>query len=735
MKKVLLLLLLISSLSFSRALIKDDVLILNLKEGIIVKINEAKTGELRIKAIKTSDIIIPKNEFFIEKGDSRRLVRTFNEYYEVGDYYIKDFEDGFSVYGKDYSLYYSSKFSNNRRKFQEFKKTWNKEAFHGMGEGGSQNSIKNIKMSIRQVSGFGDQAYLYVPFHFTNRGDAFYYNTNNNDTFKFGKKDKAELTYYPEEDFIDYYFYHQEDMKKLVSYFYNFSDSKSFLPKWAFTYIQSKYGYENEKEVYDLVAEFKKRDIPVGAIVLDLDWFKHMGDLDWDKESWPNYEKLDQYLEENNIKLISISEPFFTVDSKNYDEFEKEGILGQDKNGKTLTWTDWWCFDSDYGAIANPIAPNAKKVWGQKYIDMKNKGIDGYWTDLGEPESTPRDVKFNQYTENEFHNYYNREWSKMIYEVHNEAFPDTRLFNMTRSGYTGSAKYNVSIWSGDSSSSIKALKKQIGIALNAGVSGFSYWGSDVGGFAGQPDKELFIRWMQFGSFTPIFRAHGAKSSREPWRHDKESTDIIKKYIKLRYDLLPYIYSTAFETYEDGLPMMRGLYLENSGDKESSDRKYEFYFGEYILVSPVVERLSKHKDLEVYLPGGNWYDFYTYKKYSSGKHIIDLNIETIPTFIEEGAIIPFESAIKLFPKKNDKTSFELYNDDGVSNNYLKGDYEKIKIILNNTQIEFNNVKNPRIVTINLLKENVEMLNIKKYQEDENFYIFDLKLNEGDNLFKF
>lgn len=738
MKKFLVLFIMMSSLLLAKGKIDGDILKLDLNEGIKVKLSETKSGELRVTAFRDEKIKVVEKEFFIEKEMAKSKIVKEKNMYKIGKYYIEDSETGFSVYSENKKLYYKSDFTYEKEKFRELKKCMDEEEFHGMGESAYMNSISSMKFIMHQVSEYSNQAQMNIPFYFSTGGDAFYYNSQHNDALRFGRKRSAEVKYMPQSEYIDYYFYHNANLKGLVSDFYNFSDSKSLIPKWAFGYIQSKYGYKNEKEVYDLIAEFKKREIPLSALVLDVQWFKHMGDLDWDKEAWPNHEKMDKDLEDSGIKMITISEPFFTVDSKNYDEFKKEGILSLRENGEVITWSDWWCFGSEYGGIVNPIAPNAKKIWGQKYIDMKNTGIDGYWTDLGEPESTPSEAMFNKYSENQFHNYYNREWSKLVYEVHNEAFPDERLFNMTRSAYTGSAKYNVSIWSGDVSSSFKALKRQVGIALNAGVTGFSYWGSDVGGFVSNekiPSKELFIRWMQFGTFSPVFRAHGAMSSREPWIHDEEATNIISDYIKLRYEMLPYIYSTAHETYEDGIPMLRGVYLENQNDIEAHKRRYEFYFGEYLLVAPVFNRLNKKQTLGVYLPEGNWYDFYTYKKYESGKYTLDLTLDKIPVFIEEGAILPFENSINLFPKKEGITEFDMYNDDGVSNDYLKGKFEKIKINLSSEAVEFNGVKEARVVKIKLIKDNVEIKNMKDYKEDDNFYYFDIDLKLGNNKLEF
>ncbi|BDU51544.1 glycoside hydrolase family 31 protein [Haliovirga abyssi] len=727
MKKIVILIFILLSINiFSQETINNNKLKLKFKNGINISFYETTKGKLRVTAL-SKDMKLKKNRFFINKEKSNVKIKKDGNRYILGKYIIEEIKNGYKVnLESNNKLLYSSVFSITKKGFLEIKNSYDKELFHGMGEANDKSSIIAKQFMIYQKAEYGNQAKLYIPFYFTTGGDAYYYNSNSKDIFKFGRRGSAVSKVYSKYGYLDYYYFYENSPKKIVSEFYKFSKSNSLIPKWAFGYLQSKYGYKNSEEVYNLIKKFKKYNIPVSGVILDLYWFKHMGDLDWDKDNWKDVAKLDRYLEENGVKLITISEPFFTVDSKSYKDFNKNGVFAKDKYGKTLKLSGWWCFGSEYGGIMNPIAKNSFDTIGNRYVQMRKTGIDGFWTDLGEPEGDPTEAYFNGYSEFEFHNYYNREWSKLIYKKMVKVFPNERPLILSRSGFTGSAKYNVSVWSGDSSSSYINFRKQIGIGINAGISGFSYWGSDVGGFLSdrkKPKKELFIRWMQFGTFVPVFRAHGSFSPREPWMYDDETTKLLKSYIDLRYQMLPYIYSTAYETYLNGVPMMRPLYLEYPKDNFAQKSSLQYFFGDFLMAAPVVRRIREKKEKEVYLPKGNWYDFYDLKKIVGGNKIkVKRDINKIPVYIKEGAILPFKDLILLFPAEK-KSEFTLYNDDGISNNYLKGDYSKIKIILKKDSVEFEGIKKEMTFNLKIVKNGGVIKKVVELKKGDNKILFE------------
>ena len=264
-----------------------------------------------------------------------------------------------------------------------------------------------------------------------------------------------------------------------------------------------------------------------------------------------------------------------------------------------------------------------------------------------------------------------------------------RFFLLSRSGYTGSKAYAVSNWSGDVPATFDGLRQQLAEGLSSGLSGFPYWGSDVGGFVQEKTyPELFVRWQQFGAFTPIYRAHGT-GAREPWIFTDKETEIVSKYINYRTALTPYVYSTARQTMK-GLPMMRPMFFEDVTTPQEFVEN-QFYFGDSILVAPIVKEISMEKERSVYLPKGTWYDFESMKEVNSKGEVISVKseLEKIPVYIKEGAIIPCEkdgtTYLFMIPSA-EKSSFVLYNDDGETEQYKSGSFGETTFTLNKTSIK-------------------------------------------------
>ena len=697
--------------------------------GFNIEMYITKENDVRV-ILSLIDEAYEENEFKIVKS-AKECTLVDGDTFIIGDFIVEKTDKGYTLYTSDKKKIYTSEVEMEDNKngtlvpietewdreglvqiLVEKRTYYNNENFYGMGEASDTLTLNNEQFELYHTADLGNQALVYIPYYFTNNGYATYYNANSKDIFEFLDDSENTRTVYfkTKSRYFDYYMFSEVEPRKAISKFYAFTNSNSLLPRWSFGYIQSKFGYETEEEVYQLLEDFEKYDIPVSAIVIDFHWYKRMGDLDWDLDRFPNHKKMYETLKEKNIKLITISQPFYTKDSKNYEEFDNNDIFAKRvkevTKPVTMVWGDWWCMDSHYGSIINPIAEGASELIGEKYIQMKKNGLDGFWIDLGEPENVPPQAYFNKYTEEEFHLYFGSEWIKIIHNAIEKAFPEERTFILSRCGFSGSAGYNLSIWSGDSSATFTNLEKQIPVGINAGLSGFSYWGSDAGGFISQlklPVEELYVRWMQFAAFTPVFRTHGKKTPREPWCYDDTITDYMRDLIKLRYKMLPYIYSTAYQTYQDGVPMMRPMMLENPEDKKAWEMDNQFYFGDYLLVAPIVKKMSEESHKKVYLPEGKWYDFYSYEQVGCGLIEVEAVIDKIPVFIKEGAILVFEDEI-IVTESNSKSIYTWYLDDGESNAYLEGDYEAIDIILENQTLLFKNIKEEKTIAIKYIKEN-------------------------------
>ena len=663
---------------------------ITLDSKIQITFEACSDGSIRIEAVAPKGYAPVKDLELKKEPSSTEFTTNSMGHLKWGDYTIIPKEEGYSIYYNQDELYEST-LKEDKKVLREIRR-WNQaRQFYGFGEACRYANLSNQSFVIYNVSKYGDHANLFIPFYVTETNVAVYYNANGKDWiyFQHGQDPQGYTSEYKR---IECFVRQDSSRKESIQKFYKETESLTMMPKWAFGYIQSKYGYKSRDEVIKLVEDFKQRQIPLSAVVLDLYWFKKMGDISWTSPDFENPYSLNNFMEQNGVKLITITEPFFTTGSQNYKELASKKLITTDKSGKPFLWRDWWVLDSEKeGGLFNPLGKKASDFMGEKYYQMLETGIDGFWTDLGEPEGAKPELVFGKYTENEFHNYYNYYWSKALYEGVKKHDPNTRLFIMSRSGYTGSGKYNVSVWSGDVTVSWPSLKQQIAYGINAGASGLAYWGSDVGGFT--PEKspaELYTRWQQFGSFTPIYRAHGT-GPREPYAYEEPYCSIVSDVIRTRQTLIPYIYSTARQTM-NGLPMMRAMYLED----ENTPLEYmgtQYMFGDSILVSPIYVELQLESAHQTYLPKGTWYDFYTDKKVTTDSNgIVTTNntIEKIPVFVKEGAIIPLQknntNILKVYATSQSKNSFTLYNDDGLTESYKEGNFSELILTLNGTTLK-------------------------------------------------
>ncbi|MEK9137987.1 MAG: TIM-barrel domain-containing protein, partial [Bacteroidota bacterium] len=284
------------------------------------------------------------------------------------------------------------------------------------------------------------------------------------------------------------------------------------------------------------------------------------------------------------------------------------------------------------------------------------------------------------------HNIYNLLWAKTVYDGLSPFRPSQRLFNLTRSGYAGIQRYGVATWSGDVSRSFGGLAVQLPMLLNMGMSGIAYHNSDIGGFCcGTTTPELYARWMQFGTFCPITRAHGTGQPTEPWGYGTQAESICKRFIELRYKLLPYIYTMAYENYQSGIPLARPLFFDDPNDQLLSNESSSYLWGSAILVSPVVN--SGQTSKSVYLPAGRWVDFWSDQPYQGGQTVVvPTPLETMPIFIKAGSIIPMQPIMKysderpldtlmlgVYPSMTQPAHFTLYEDDGRTLSYQSGGF--------------------------------------------------------------
>ncbi len=480
----------------------------------------------------------------------------------------------------------------------------------------------------------------------------------------------------------------------------NYGKLTGFQPmpaRWVLGNIQSRFGYETQAEAEEVVDKMLEAGFPLDALVIDLYWFGegvhdsfYMGNLEWYKKNWPAPEEMISRFKKKNIKTVLITEPFVMKESKHYNELSKKGLLGKTNTDSTYLIEEFWFGPSALLDIFKPAAQDW--FWG-KYKDQIDIGVTGWWGDLGEPETHPAAMVHVNGTAEEVHNIYGHYWHKMLWDRYAEDYPDVRLFNLNRSGFAGSQRYSIYPWSGDVSRSWEGLQAQPTAVLGMTLSGFSYMHSDLGGFAmGEKDEEMYVRWLQYGTFNPVFRVHGDfRIPVEPYHYSPEAQKILKKFIRLRYQMLPYNYTLAWQNTTKGAPLTRPLFFEEPNNEEISGIDDTYLWGPNILVAPVLEKGQTVRKL--YLPKGIWYDLFSDAKFEGGQWIKKpVTIKSIPAYARGGSFIPMiepiqnteayssENLIIHYYMDNEikESEFTMYEDDGKTKDAIsKNLYELLE----------------------------------------------------------
>jgi len=484
-------------------------------------------------------------------------------------------------------------------------------------------------------------------------------------------------------------------------------------PRWAFGNFTSRFGYHSQKEVLETVDLYFKDSIPVEAAIIDIYWFSkgifnEMGRLDWYRDSFPNPGSMIQTLSKRGVKTILVTEPFILTTSDRWKEAVDDKILGTDSVGNPFTYNFYF---GNTGLI-DVFKPEAQTWFWNIYKNLTNQGIGGWWGDLGEPEVHPSALHHVNGTADEIHNAYGHKWLQLVYEGYQTDFPNIRPFILMRAGYAGSQRYGMIPWSGDVSRSWGGLVSQPEIALEMGMQGIAYMHSDLGGFAGGDslDNELYTRWLQYGIFQPVYRPHAQEQiPAEPVFQKPQTKAYAKASIEMRYKLMPYIYTMAFNNSRTGKPLMHPLFFDEPENKYLLTYDSAYMWGGSFLVSPI--KSAGVKNQTVYLPKGQqWIDFYNESSYMGGQFItIAVKMDHIPVFVKGGSFIPMLNHIantteadfnnlELHYYNDDQiaaSDYQLYSDDGKTPDaFEKNNFELIK---------FAALKEARKLSIGIQKE--------------------------------
>lgn len=486
----------------------------------------------------------------------------------------------------------------------------------------------------------------------------------------------------------------------LVSNYTDLTGKQPMPARWTLGNFSSRFGYHTQEEVEKTINRFQTDGIPVDAIILDLYWFGKtvqgtMGNLDWDKDQFPNPEKMIADLKAKGVKTVLITEPFILTTSSKWQEAADQKVLVTDTSGKPATW-DFYFGNT---GVVDIFKPEGNQWFWNVYKRLINQGVGGMWGDLGEPEVFPSKVLTAAGKADEVHNIYGHNWAKLIADGYKKDFPNQRPFILMRAGYSGSQRFGMMPWSGDVSRSWGGLQSQMEIALQMGMQGMAYMHSDLGGFAGDYfDNELYLRWLQYGVFNPIFRPHAQEDvASEVAYKDVHTKAKAKIAVELRYQLLPYNYTLAFDNNQKGTPLMRPLFFEEPTNEKLFNEKESYFWGNAFLIKPITK--AGVTSTEVYFPkSNNWFDFYSGKKYAAGSTETVVVAETsIPTFVRGGSFVPMIETIQntskysldnfnlhfYFDDSVKTSSGKLYNDNGETPQaFEKGQFEILNFNSNN-----------------------------------------------------
>jgi alpha-glucosidase len=448
-------------------------------------------------------------------------------------------------------------------------------------------------------------------------------------------------------------------------------------PRWVLGYHQCRWGYRSEEDIRHVSKGFEEHNLPISAIHLDIDYMDNFRLFTINSKHFSNMKQLSTDLEAKGIKLVSSINPAVKVDHnyKVYQNGLSKEVFCKLPNGDLLRGVSW----SGWSVFPDFSKAEARNWWKENYQYLIKEGISGFWHDMNEPSSfagwgdKTLPVTTFHFMEGqggdhfEVHNLYGLLMDKAGYEALHDYAPDKRPWILSRAGWAGMQKY-AWIWTGDIESTWEALRQTIPMIIGLGLSGHAFSGVDIGGFSGSPTGELYLRWFQMATFLPFFRTHSAIGTkpREPWVFGEQITDIIRVFLKLRYKLLPYLYTLSWQSCSTGFPAVRPLFWEDPQDHKLWDVEDEFFLGDSLLIAPIMEENVHNR--QITLPVGIWYSYWDDQQYIGPTRFdYPTSVESIPIFIKGGTLLTMEEAgeitFHIYPSNGDESSSQLYNDSG------------------------------------------------------------------------
>lgn len=565
--------------------------------------------------------------------------------------------DGFPILEDELGFHWEEYYEHGGNIVKMSKQSKDGESFYGLGDKASHLNLKGRRVenwAMDQYAFHKDQEPLYkvVPFYIGlhhNKSYGVFFDNTFKTFFDFCHERRNVTSFWAEGGEMNYYFFYGPKMSDVVTTYTHLTGKPELPPMWTLGYHQCKWSYYPESKVKEITSKFRELKIPCDGIYLDIDYMDGFRCFTWNKEYFPDPKRMVAELAKDGFKTVVIIDPGIKIDKDYwvYKEALENDYFCKRADGPYMKGKVWpgECNFPDY------TNPAVREWWAGLFKELISEiGVKGVWNDMNEPavmevpgKTFPPDVRHdydgNPCSHRKAHNIYGTQMARATYEgVKRFAYPK-RPFIITRSAYSGAQRYTSS-WTGDNVASWEHLWIANIQMQRMSMSGMGFTGSDIGGFAEQPSGELYARWIQLGVFHPFCRTHssGDHGEQEPWSFGTEVIDITRKFVELRYQLLPYLYTMFWNYVNDGTPMLKPLVYFDQEDMHTHYRTDEFIFGNQILVCPILEPNAQGR--RMYLPKGNWYNYWT-NEFVEGKRElwVSTKFDEIPVFVKEGAIIP------------------------------------------------------------------------------------------------
>ena len=592
------------------------------------------------------------------------------------------------------------------------KKLGYEEHFYGLGEKAARLDRRRGKfvMWTSDTPGYvegTDPIYQSIPFYLgLEAGVAYglFYDNAWRSTFEFGHLTQESVNYTADGGELNYYFFAGPSLKQVVSRYTELTGRMPLPPLWSLGHQQSRYSYYPDKLVEHIAAQYRAHDLPLDVLHLDIHYMDGYRVFTWDQSRFPDPAGLARSLAAQGIRLVTIVDPGVKHQPEGgyrvYDEGLKKDFYLKQTDGTAYVGEVW----PGKSVFVDYTREDARRWWGEQHRALTAAGVAGIWTDMNEPADfrdptgkLHENIRFDdlgQHTPyNGLRNTFALNMARATYEGLQRLDPGKRPFVITRAGYAGIQRYAVK-WTGDNNATFASLSLNVPMFASLGLSGEAFVGAAIPGFMGRGDGELLARSYQIAAFSPFFRNHTAIDSydKEPWRFGAYYEDIARKFIKLRYALLPFLYTTMEEASRTGLPLFRPLVLNYQADENTATIDDQFMVGDALLAAPVTRAAQRER--EIYFPAGGWFDYWTGATVEGGRvHVVKAPLDHLPLYVRGGSIVPSTVAMQhtgekpwnplrfdVYPDAAGAAQGSLYEDDGASPAYQQGAFRRTMLAL-------------------------------------------------------